>query len=73
MAPNVMPAYDRTARRQSIRRGAERGVWVFIPAEDLERADISADDPPPKYRVWPGEASVFVRLYRSRHARSDDS
>lgn len=57
--------YDESATRQSLRRGRERGVWVFILAAELRKSDIDPHDAAPRYRVW-GRArgSIMVRLYR---------
>ena len=58
-------AYDAAKRRRSVRRGRERGCWVYIPLEVLLRAGI--DGPPPFYRVWGSAvrgARVTVNLYR---------
>lgn len=57
--------YDAQAERQSVRRGRERGVWIFVPAAELRKADIDPLAPAPKYRVWGrSRGSVLVRLYR---------
>lgn len=62
--------YDREERRQSIRKGRERGCWVYIAAEELVRAGISVFDPPPDYRVWGGRrGGVLVRLYKSQKGK----
>jgi hypothetical protein len=58
--------HDTQARRQSVRRGRERGTWVFIPAVDLRKAGIDPYAAPPEYRTWGNpRGSVFVRLYRN--------
>ena len=44
--------YDAAQRRRSVRRGRERGCWIYIPAEELHRAGIDLDAPPPFYKVW---------------------
>lgn len=56
--------YDRAEKRQAIRRGRERGVWVFVPAAELREAGIDPAGAAPKYRVW-GQAAkgVLVRFY----------
>jgi len=57
--------YDAARRRRSVRRGRERGCWVYIPLEELQRAGI--DGPPPWYRTWGSSvrgARVTVNLYR---------
>lgn len=48
-----------------MRRGRERGCWVYIPAEELLKAGI--DGPRPWYRTWGSSvrgARVTVNLYR---------
>lgn len=60
-----MGQYDRARRRRSVRRGRERGCWVYIPAEELAKAGIDGDRP--WYRVWGSKvrgARVTVNLYR---------
>lgn len=60
-----MPGYDSAYRRRSVRRGRERGCWLYIPAEELRKASIDPAAPPPWYRVWPRERrTVLVQLYR---------
>jgi hypothetical protein len=57
--------YDAARRRRSVRRGRERGCWVYIPLEELERAGITGERP--WYRVWGSAvrgARVTVNLYR---------
>lgn len=57
--------YDDAAARQSVRRGRERGVWVFVPAAELRKAGIDPHAAAPKYRTWGrSRGSVLVRLYR---------
>ena len=57
--------YDRTLRRRSYRGRRERGVWVYIAAEELARAGVSVFDDPPDYRVWGGRrGGLFLRLYK---------
>jgi len=57
--------YDDAAARQSVRRGRERGVWVFVPARELRKAGIDPHGPAPTYRVWGRRGgSVLARLYR---------
>lgn len=58
-------AYDHAKRRRSKRTGRERGCWLYIPAEELDRALGRNGDAPPYYRVWGLQgASVIVKLYR---------
>lgn len=59
-------AFDPAVRRQSVRRGRERGCWVYIPAAHLIDAGLSPADPPPFYKTWPGQSSARVRFYRER-------
>lgn len=57
--------YDASARRRAQRRGRERGCWLYVPAEELEKAGYRPGDPPPFYRTWgSSRGGVFVRLYR---------
>jgi hypothetical protein len=65
-----MPAYDHAHRRRAVRRGRERGCWVYIPAEELQKAERYDADLPPRYRLWARpRGSVVIRLYReSDHA-----
>lgn len=65
--PQANSRYDAMARRRAQRRQRQRGVSVYIPAEELARAGFSPDDPPPFYRVWgQPRGGVFVRLYKER-------
>jgi hypothetical protein len=56
--------YDHAERKRGKRTGRMRGCMVYIPAEELIRAGISPDDPPPAYtlRGVPGKR-VSVKLY----------
>jgi hypothetical protein len=57
--------HDPAARRRAQRRGRERGCWVYITGQDLERAGYTAGEPAPFYRVWGGERGRYVvTLYR---------
>jgi hypothetical protein len=57
--------YDAAATRQSVRRGRERGVWIFVPAAELRNAGLDPHDKAPTYRTWGRRGgSVLVRLYR---------
>jgi len=53
-------------RRRSIRRGRERGVWVFIPAAELVNAGFDPKDDPPFYRIWSRKRAALVQLYREQ-------
>jgi len=60
--------YDPMARRRAVRRGRERGCWVYIPAEELSKTRITAEGPAPYYRTH-GRShgrTVLVELYRER-------
>lgn len=59
--------YDPARRRQAVRKGRERGAWIFIPASELEAAGVVIDETPPWYRVWPrkaGKRTILVQLYK---------
>lgn len=60
-----MSRYDHAQRRRSVRKGRERGCWVFIPAEELQKAGIDPAGPPPFYKTWgtdrPGAIITFYR------------
>lgn len=67
LAPRRSGNYDPARRRQAVRRGRERGCWVYIAAEELEKAGRGGDGPPPFYRVYGGpRGGVVVQLYRER-------
>lgn len=56
--------HDPAQRRKSQRRGRERGCWVYIPAESLQKAGVDVGGAEPFYRVWAGpRGSVVVSLY----------
>ena len=57
--------YDHAARRKTLRRGRERGCWLYIPAEELRKVGFEPGEPPPFSRVWAGRKStLLVQLYR---------
>jgi hypothetical protein len=57
---------DIRTRRKSQRRGREKGCWVYIPAEQLQRAGFGPDADPPYYRAWDGrKGTVILNLYRT--------
>lgn len=64
----LLTRYDPTGTRAAVRKGRERGVWVFVPAVELVKAGIDPMGPPPRYRTW-GRArgSVLLRLYKWGH------
>ena len=56
--------YDPARRRRGVRRGRERGCWVYVPAEELHKALGEVPEVPPHYRVWGRQGrSVIVKLY----------
>jgi hypothetical protein len=60
--------YDAAESRQSVRRGRERGVWVFVPAAELRKTGIDPHDSAPQYKVWgmpkaKGTGAAMVRFY----------
>lgn len=58
--------YDEAATRQSLRRGRERGVWVFVPAAELRKAGFDPHEAAPRYRLWGRpRGSVMLRFYRN--------
>jgi hypothetical protein len=59
--------YDDGARRQSSRSERKRGCYIYIPAEELLKAGIDLEGPPPLYRTWGrSRGTVLVRLYKER-------
>lgn len=67
--PTRNTKYDHAALRNGVRRGRERGCWVYIPAEELENAGLSLDAPPPRYRIWPGrKRTLMVQFYEREDA-----
>lgn len=59
--------YDSGARRRTVRKGRERGCWVYVPAEELVKAGYTPDEAPPFCRVWGTRSGgVLVRLYRQQ-------
>lgn len=64
-----MGSYDTVRRKRAKRSGREAGCWVYIAAEELERAGFDPRDEPPVYRAWGARHStntgrVIVSLYR---------
>jgi hypothetical protein len=55
---------DLAHEHRSVRRGRERGCWVYIPAVVLREQGVDTTKPPPSYRIWPGrKKTVLVQLY----------
>ena len=64
--PQIPNRHDPAAARQSTRQGREKGVRVYIAADDLRAAGIDPHGEPPTYRMWVDpkrKGSVLVRLY----------
>lgn len=62
MEPN--PRYDPRKARRAQRHGADRGVRIYVPAAELERAGYPLNEPL-TYRVWGSDrGGVTVRFYR---------
>lgn len=62
---------DPALRRRTKRAGRERGCWLYIPADDLRRAGIDPEGPPPFYRINAYQRSknghtAIVTLYKER-------
>jgi hypothetical protein len=55
--------YDQARRRRSVRKGRERGCWVYVPAEELVAAGLNPADPPPFYRLWARRRTLLVQWY----------
>lgn len=57
--------HDHAARRRAQRHGREKGCWVYIPAEMLERAGYGESESVPWYRCWAApRGRVAFQLYR---------
>lgn len=61
-------SYDPARARKSDRRGRQKGVYIYLPAAELERAGIDPSGPPPTYRTHGYKRSarghtVIVSLY----------
>lgn len=61
--------YDPAERKRGQRRKRERGVWVYIAAQELDAAGFGGEQPPPFYRCHGhrrsrNAGSVIVSLYR---------
>jgi hypothetical protein len=67
---NLHPAhrYDPAARRKAKpgSRG-ERGIWLYIPRDELLRLGAPIDGSPVYYRVWGTErGGAFLRFYNEQ-------
>lgn len=57
--------YDAMARRRSKRTGREKGCWLYIPAEQLDKTGHGGDSPAPFYRVWGApRGRLTIQLYK---------
>lgn len=57
--------YDHARRRRGVRKGRERGCWVYVPAAELEKTGIDPYGDPPGYRVWgSSRGRTVVQFYR---------
>jgi hypothetical protein len=62
-----MRRYDSAMRRRGQRNGRERGCWVFIPAEELEKAGYPPADGVPFYRTWgAARGRCLVQFYKTQ-------
>jgi hypothetical protein len=61
-----VPPYDHARRRKAQKhQKGDRGVWVYISAEELAAAGRTAPEGTLTYRVWgTPRGGVFVRLYK---------
>jgi hypothetical protein len=58
--------HDHAERRAGVRKGRERGCWVYLTASTLERAGFDPHGPVPFYRTWSNPRRVLVQLYREK-------
>lgn len=60
--------YDHAERRQSVRRGRERGCWIYLPLAELSKTGVDVAGPAPFYRVWgAARGRVVVQLYGKKN------
>lgn len=57
-------SYDHARRRRTKRGGREKGCWIYIAAEELERVGFEPGGVLPWYRVWGTARGLVIRLYR---------
>lgn len=59
---------DDAARRKGVRRGRERGCWLYVSEAQLLAAGWTRDDPPPYSTIWvaPDRPRLVVNLYREK-------
>lgn len=57
--------YDHGVRRRAKRTGREKGCWLYIPAEQLDKTGHGTSTEPPFYRVWgAARGRLTIQLYR---------
>jgi len=62
-----MGRYDAAERKAATRAGRRRGCYIYVPAEELEKAGWDPHGPTPFYRVWgSSRGGLFVRLYTTK-------
>ena len=51
-----------------VRRGRERGCWLYVSEAQLLAAGWTRDDPPPYSTIWvaPDQPRLVVTLYRAK-------
>lgn len=60
-----MGVADVMARKKARRSGRERGCWIYVAAEDLERMGFDPYGEVPYYRIWSSvRGGLRARLYR---------
>lgn len=58
------PQYDYARRRRATRTGRQKGCYIYVPADELVKAGIDPDGPPPEYRLWGTRGGGLMgRLY----------
>lgn len=56
-------SYDPGRTRKARRSGREKGVHVYLPADELTKAGYDVDQPL-TYRVWGTPRGIMLRLYK---------
>ena len=60
----MQTSHDHARRRKTVRRGRERGCWLYVPAEQLVETGFQLSEPPPYYKTWPGrKRTILVQFY----------
>lgn len=56
--------YDPARPRRAQRTGRQKGVRIYVAADELRRAGIDPDGDLPTYKVWgTSKGGVMVRFY----------